>query len=128
MGSYGLESLAPKILEFVRAGYSGDTVAILLVETSEYKQRFKANEVRRKAGLPVLSPAEYLGVESSYREIMSSAGLPVGFYDEPDDFANWIGSDVSPTEIKGRVDIAAEAINSVDPAERAKFNEFYSTC
>ena len=54
---YGLESLAPKIVEFIQNGYSADTTAILLQDTTEYKQRFAANEARRKKGLPVLSPA-----------------------------------------------------------------------
>lgn len=127
MKSYGLESLAPKILEFIRQGYSGDTVAILLQDTAEYKQRFIGNEARKRAGLPVLSPAEYLATERAYRELMSSAGLPVGFYDSPDDFTKWIEQDVSPTEVKARVDVATELVNSIDPAVKQQFEEWYST-
>src|SRR5690242_4086464 len=54
--SYGLESLAGKIYSYVKHGYSADTISILLQDTPEYKQRFKGNEARVKAGLPVLSP------------------------------------------------------------------------
>jgi hypothetical protein len=79
--NYGLESLAGKIYEYVKNGYSADTISILLQDTSEYKQRFQGNEARKAAGLPVLSPAEYLSTEASYRQIMQSAGLPSGFYD-----------------------------------------------
>src|SRR5690242_18300662 len=112
--SYGLSSLAPAIKNFLTQGYGTDTVALLLQETPEYKQRFAANDARIKAGLPALSPAEYLSVESAYRQVMSAAGVPKGFYDQPSDFQKWIADDVSPTEIKGRVDAATDFINSAD--------------
>lgn len=125
--SYGLGSLAPKILEFIKQGYDGNTVAILLQETSEYKERFKANEVRRAKGLPVLNPQEYLATERAYREILNFAGLPMGFYDQPEDFRKWLEDDVSPQEIKGRVDAAVKLVNSVDPQTRAVFEQWYTT-
>jgi hypothetical protein len=50
-------------------------------------------------------------VEASYQQIMESAGLPKGFYDSPDDFSNWIGKNVAPTQIKGRVDAAVNFVS-----------------
>jgi hypothetical protein len=125
--AYGLESLAPTLLGFVQQGYTEATISNLLPETQAYKQRFAANAARVKAGLPALQPAEYLSVEQSYRQVMSAAGLPVGFYDEPSDFQKWIESDVSPSEINDRVQIATRAINSLDPTARSQFERFYST-
>lgn len=113
---YGLESLAPKIISFVQAGMSAETISIELTQTPEYKQRFSANDARIKAGLPALSAAEYLATERAYRQVMQAAGLPVGFYDTSSDFTAWLANDVSPTEVKARVDAASEAINSA-PAE-----------
>lgn len=114
--SFGLGSLSGKIYNYVKNGYSADTITILLQDTPEYKERFKGNEIRAKAGLPVLSPAEYLSVESSYRQIMQEAGLPAGFYDNPADFREWIGRNISPTDIQSRVDLASQAVN-LAPAE-----------
>ena len=109
-------SLAPKILSYVQNGMSADTIAIELQNTSEYKQRFGANDARVKAGLPALSPSEYLATERSYRQIMQAAGMPLGFYDDsPNDFSRWLEMDVSPTEVKARVDAASEAINNALP-------------
>lgn len=125
--SYGLGSLAPKIVEFIQQGYDANTVAILLQNTAEYKQRFKGNEQRRSAGLPVLTPAEYLATERAYRELMSSAGLPPGFYDEPDDFTSWIANDVSPAEVQTRVDAAVKLVHGLDADQRAYFENFYTT-
>ena len=123
--SYGLQSLAPKIFDFIQKGYSADTIGILLQDTSEYKQRFAGNELRRAKGLPVLSPNEYLSVESSYRQLMKQAGLPEGFYDQPSDFNDFIGKDLSPTELKGRVDLASQATTLANPAYKSALEKLY---
>jgi hypothetical protein len=123
--SYGLGTLGPKIKEFVQQGFTPDTVTLKLQDTPEYQQRFSGNTARRKAGLPVLSPAEYLATESAYRQTMRSAGLPSGFYDTPEDFSNFIGVDVSPSELKQRVDVAAQTIDGADPFFKQQLRQFY---
>lgn len=123
--SYGLQSLAGKIFEYIQNGYSAETISILLQDTPEYKQRFAGNEARRQKGLPVLSPAEYLSTESSYRQLMRQAGLPVGFYDQASDFNDFIGKDVSPTELKARVDLASQATALASPAYKDALQKMY---
>lgn len=122
---YGLGTLAPQIVDYLKQGFSSDTIAIMLQTTPEYKARFSANQARLEAGLPVLSPAEYISTENSYRQIMQTAGLPVGFYDSQDDFNDFLAKDVSPTELQGRVQVASDLINSMDPATTSKFASFY---
>jgi hypothetical protein len=124
--AFGLESLAPAVLGYIQQGYSSDTISVILPETPEYKQRFKANDARRAAGLPALSPAEYLSVEDSYRQIMASAGLPPRFYDQADDFTAWIAGDVAPVEVQDRVRVAQEMLYSADPAALEEFRQTYS--
>jgi hypothetical protein len=123
--SYGLESLAPKIFDFLEQGYGADTITVLLQGTKEYKERFQANEARRKAGLAVLEPAEYLAAELAYRQILSAAGLPKGFYDNPADFRKWIAEDVAPTEIKSRVDMAVAATTQANPEYKDALFKMY---
>lgn len=122
---YGLDSLAPSILDFIQQGFSSDTITYLLQQTPQYKERFKGNEQRAKNGLPVLSPADYLSTEEAYRQILAAGGMPAGFYDSPDDFAGWIANDVSPTEIKGRVDIASQYVTGLDPAVRQALLDYH---
>lgn len=124
--SYGIGSLGPKITEYLQNGYSADTVGLLLKETPEFKKRFAANEVRRKKGLPVLSPAEYLATETAYRQVMRAAGLPSGFYDKPDDFQKFLEADVSPTEIQSRVTEASNFVNSATQEQKALFSQWYT--
>jgi hypothetical protein len=123
--NYGLETLAPKIKDFVQQGYSADTVTLKLQETPEYQQRFAGNAARLKAGLSVLSPKEYLATEDAYRQIMRTTGVPKGFYDSPDDFSKFIELDVSPTELKQRVDLAQTAIDNADPYYTRTLQEMY---
>jgi hypothetical protein len=111
---WGLEGLAPVILKYIQDGYDADTIMLMIQDTPEYKTRFAGNEQRKAAGLPVLPPAEYLALERQYRQLMSSAGMPEGFYDDYSDFTTWIAGDVSPAEIQERVSLASSALYSSD--------------
>lgn len=122
---FGLESLAPRIKDLVIQGLTGENLAYMLAETPEYKKRFSGNEARGKAGLPVLGPKEYIETERSYRQIMESAGMPIGFYDSAEDFASWIGADVSPQEVKSRVDLAVDATNRMDNDYKKAMQDYY---
>ena len=124
--NYGLETLAGTVLGFLQQGYSQDTVSVLLANTDAYKTRFAGNEARRQKGLPALSPAEYLSVEQSYRQVMSQAGLPVGYYDQPSDFQNLIANDVSPSEAQRRVTVAGDLLNNIDPGVKAQWSQWYT--
>ncbi len=123
--SYGLGSLAPKIFEYVQKGYSSDTISILLQETPEYKKRFAGNEERLKAGLPVLSPSDYLNLENQYRQELREGGMPTGFYDSTSDFADLIGKDVSPSELQSRISIATNAATLSPPAYKDALKSLY---
>jgi hypothetical protein len=104
---WGLESLGSVARDMILEGDSIEVVALKLRETPAYKERFAGNELRRKKGLPVLSPAEYVQVERQYKEIMRRTGLPQGFYDTMDDFVKFIEADVSPQELNDRATMAA---------------------
>jgi len=124
---YGLASLAPQIVRMIQEGFSSDTISIKLRDTKEYKERFAANETRRKKGLVDLSPAEYVATERSYRQIMSAAGMPVGFYDSKDDFRKFLENDVSPTELQSRVTVAQDALNNADRDVLTYFKQHYTS-
>jgi hypothetical protein len=124
---YGLDSLSGKVVDYIKQGYGADAITVLLSQTPEYKQRFAANDLRIKQGLPALSPAEYIATERSYRSIMSASGLPNGFYDTQADFTGMIANDISPTELQGRVDAATDAINKAPGGTLGYFKQWYST-
>lgn len=120
--SYGLGSLAPKILSYLQNGYGSDTITILLQQTDEYKKRFAGNQHRIANGLQVLTPAEYLSTEASYKQLLRQNGLSDHFDNEAN-FAEWIGKDVSPTELSDRVNMAVQATTQAPPTVTQYFNQ-----
>jgi len=124
--NWGLETLAPKARDYLNQGFEAETVLLKIQETPEYEQRFIGNVTRKKAGLSVLGPKEYLAMEDAYRAVLRSSGMPTGFYDEPQDFANFIAKDVSATELKSRVDLASTVVNSADPFLVGQLKDYYN--
>jgi len=122
---YGLGSLANTIVDLKQQGLTDRLVSIKLKETPEFKARFVGNETRKKAGLQPLTPAEYLSAEASYKKVMRDSQLPAGFYDQPDDFATFLGNDVSPSELQSRVDIANQSIQNADPFYTDSLRKLY---
>lgn len=107
--------------------YDASTItSAFLPQLPEYKERFKANDARIKAGLSALSPPEYFALESGYKKALDMYKLPVGFYDDPkNDFASWIANDVSAEEIAGRAKTAFDWANSADSETKAALKNYY---
>lgn len=131
--AYGLTGdIATAITEMVQQGYSADTIALIAQDPNStsplalaMQARFPANKARLAVGLPPLDPATYIATEKSYRQIMNAAGLPKGFYDSTSDFTNLISKDISATELKGRVDLAAAAVANADPIYTNQLQTMY---
>jgi LysM repeat protein len=106
------ENIMPTDEQILNSIYSSDA----------YKTRFAANEAIRKRmaegkGMPgdrLLTPAEYIKTEDAYREVLQTAGLPVGFYDTQDDFTKLIENSISTAELTERVNIASQALQNAD--------------
>lgn len=100
-----------------------------VVQNSEvYKTRFKANETRIANGLKPLPPIEFVQLEETYKQYMQQAGLPAGFYDKSEDFQDWIGKGVAATEVQSRVQMAADAYNTLaanDPGQLQALRDMY---
>lgn len=116
--NWGLASLIPTLKDLILQGITSEAeLQLALQNTPEWKQRFAGNEMLRQKGLSVLSVGEYLATERSYAQIMHNFGLPSGFYDDPSDFAKWIGNSVSAAELQQRVSSYSDLMNrSEDPA------------
>jgi hypothetical protein len=120
---YGLGSLANKIKELAVDGATEATITLGLQETAEYKQRFAANDARVKAGLQVLTPAEYLNVEDGYRQVLREYGL--NQFSTDDYVKKFIENDVSAAELSNRVSIAVQRVQNADPAVTRQLTEYY---
>jgi len=123
LSQYGLGSLSAKVKQLIIDGATEDTITIQLQETPEYQRRFRANQERIKKGLTVLTPAEYLNVEDSYRQILRAYGL--NQFDTDDYVSQFISNDVSAAELSGRVVAAVQRVRNADPAVSKTLKDYY---
>ena len=122
---WGLSSLLPHLQDYLTKGYDSNTINLALQTTPEWQTRFAGNELRKTKGLPVLTPAQYIATEEQYRQVMQSYGLPAGFYDSHDDFNQFIGNDVSPSELSTRAQIAHDQYINAPAATKALWQQYY---
>jgi hypothetical protein len=126
LNNWGLSTLTGKAIDFYNKGFEAKTILLKIQETPEYAQRFAGNITRSKAGMAPLDPDAYLKLEDAYRSVLRSSGMPIGFYDDPSDFSNFIAKDVSATELKSRVDLASTVVNSSDPFLVGQLKDYYN--
>jgi hypothetical protein len=118
--------IMPDIQNIVNEGiYDGNVISARLRSTPTYRARFKGNEQRTAKGLSALTPAEYLGLERQYRQILSEGGLPAGFYDSKEDFSDFIANDISVNELTQRVGLAQSVVQTTDSTIRNQLRQFY---
>lgn len=122
---WGLTELYSDVDRLIKDGLGTDAITLRLQETDAYQRRFAANKAREKAGLPVLTPAEYLAAESAYRQALQQYGLPASFYDQHQDFQNFIAKDVSAEEVSARASAAQQTWLSTDQATKTAWRQFY---
>lgn len=124
--SYGLGQLADWAYQQVTSAADLDMNVFMtkLREQPAYKERFAGNEIRRAAGLNVLSESEYLAMEDTYKQIARAGGLPTGMLDRGET-TKLIGGDVSPAEWAQRVNEGYKAAQQADPIVRGQLKALY---
>lgn len=127
---YGLGSLVDKISNLLTDGTPPAEFALRLRDTQEYKDRFKANEVRISKGLAALSPAEYVALEDQYQNVMRNYDLPESYYAKDTTgrqmgFEQLLANDVSATELEERVVTAQDRVLKANPEVAKALKQFY---
>ena len=126
LNRYDLGALEGNVRDLIARGITdGNAVLFELRETESFKTRFKANAKRAAAGLPELDPATYIGLEQSYRSVLASNNLPIGFYDDQDDFNAFIEGAVSPGELQSRISDGYRKVQDADPEVKRQMQELY---
>jgi len=127
---YGLGSLVDSISNLLTDGTPPAEFALRLRNTQEYKDRFKANEIRISKGLAALSPAEYVGLEDQYQNVMRNYDLPESYYTKDKTgrqlgFEALLASDVSARELEDRVVTAKDRVINANPEVTKALKQFY---
>jgi hypothetical protein len=127
---FGLEDLVPEIKKYMEAGLGSEQAGLELRKTTAYLTRFKGNEVRRAAGLNVLSEDAYLGLENSYNETLRRFGLQGYFGTDRKvataTMASIIGNDISAVEFRDRIDTVVTRVNNADANIKTTLRAFYN--
>jgi hypothetical protein len=119
-----LNTLVPEIKKFMTEGYSAEEASLMMPETTAYKQRFAGNEGRKKLGLPVYNPAQYLVAEQTYRDLFNQYNL--GELANKSTYDSLIGGAVSIDEAKARVDNVFNRIDKAPDALKAQLGNYLS--
>jgi hypothetical protein len=127
---YGLGSLVDSISNLLTDGTPPAEFALRLRGTQEYKDRFKANEIRISKGLAALSPAEYVALEDQYQSVMRNYDLPESYYTKDATgrqvgFEALLASDVSARELEDRVVTAKDRVINANPEVSKALKQFY---
>ena len=128
--AYGLGGLVEEVKYLLQSDVSPSQFSLELKNTKSYKDRFAANENRIKAGLRALSPAEYIGLEDQYQEIMRNYGLPASYYTKDGTgkqvgFEKFIAGDVSALELEDRIGTAQKRVINTNPEVSKALKQFY---
>lgn len=127
---YGLEELVPDIKRFMEEGLGSNQAAVELRKTTAYINRFRGNEIRRQAGLNVLSEGTYLQLENSYNETLRAFGLQGYFGTDRKvsqaKMADIIGNDISADEFNKRIDTVVTRVNNAEPTIKNTLRAFYN--
>jgi len=124
LGLWGLESLASEVWEWHKAGRSFEQILLDLRETPQYQTRFPAMKALGAKGRAI-SEEQYIAYEQSVAELFHGAALPGGFYDGPEDFAQFLMNDISINELADRINQGYLLVASAPIEVRDAFTNFF---
>ncbi len=123
---YGLDpAFATELLEEFRRTGSEDAAMIKMRSDDRYKKRFSGLELRRAAGYGPMSEEQYVEWEGRTRALFDKYNIPKEFYDTEEELATFIGGDVSPDELKARVEDAYMGVYSAPQEYRDALQQMY---
>lgn len=129
---YGLESLMGVVdaaiqddpTQFTGAA-ANENLWRTVRNTDQYKRRFKGLLDRQSKGFTPLSERDYITIEGEFRQVLRANGMPRGFYDTQDDFANFIGNGVRADDLQNRIQQGYRAVMETEPGTKEELKRLY---
>lgn len=101
------------------------TLQLAFEQTPQFQRRYPViAQIRASGGNPP-KPAEVRQYEDTVGRIMRQAGLPIEFYDTPQERQAMMSQGLSAAEVEQRLGASWEQVRNTDPAVRQAFTEFY---
>lgn len=125
----GIGGLAKVLQGYMDRGLGSEQAALEIRKEPAYLKRFAGNEQRRKAGLNLLSEAEYLALEDSYMRTSKAYGVPNQLGTDREarqaSMATLIAGDVDAVEFKDRIDTVVTRVKNADKGTKDTFSTFF---
>ena len=117
----GLQNLVNFAWGEIVNGTSAAQVSLDIQNTPEFQQTFPAIKERIAAGLPPITPAEYLSTQDAYTQTLVAAGIDPTTVDTN----ALIAKDVSPTELNDRIQQGYLAVAMAPPDVINAMQQYY---
>ena len=129
LGQFGFtagdtDALMSMFDNWLAEGFNDEAIMMKFRGTDIYTKRFPGMQALVQRG-QAITEAEYIRLESSYRGVLSSYGLPKEFYDSPDDYGKFIANNVSPDEVDERASTGVRILQSADRKILDELGEYY---
>lgn len=125
---YGLGSLVESVEALILNGTPKSEAVLKLRATPQYQLRFAGNTQRLAAGKNLYDESTYLALENDFQTSFEAYGQKALLGNTRESaqamFAEYIGSDKSPTEIKDRIRLAVDEVSNRKDI-RAEFQKFF---
>lgn len=125
LAQYGLEGLVDTAWDLLKEARTPQQVEFAIRDTKQFKERFPAMDKRVDNGYAPITPGEYVQWEARAKQIMESAGLPKGFYDQKSDFTQFIENEVTPERLQWRVAQGFEKVSGAPREVRDAFRSYF---
>ena len=120
---WGIPEAATFFQQQMQNNIGPNEALVLLRDQQFYKDRFAGNVARVANGMNALKEADYIALENQYSNLFTSYG--VQNLATKGQFATLIGSDIAPTELNTRLDLAVTQVQQADPTVMSTLNQFY---
>ena len=120
---WGIPEAATFFQQQMQNNIGPNEALVLLRDQQFYKDRFAGNVTRVANGMNALKEADYIALENQYSNLFTSYG--VQNLATKGQFATLIGSDIAPTELNTRLDLAVTQVQQADPTVMSTLKQFY---
>lgn len=121
LNQYDLGSLSDWAWGQLTAGVTENQILVSMHDQPQYQQRFPYEQAMRDAGLPVLSPAEMLKMETDYKQVQRAFGVQPSV--NPSDYVNLFTNQVSANEFNSRLDTYNKLRTTYAPYIKQQFED-----
>lgn len=124
LDSLGLGHMSDLITKAVTNSWDPATFTAHVEADQRYKDAFPEIAAGRAKGFE-MNAGQVLEYRAGVKEVMGRAGMPVNFYNSPDDFVNLIGKGISLTELSGRMEQGFMKVAGAPQEVKDAFNSFF---